>query len=215
MSDALILHKLTVGPLQVNCFVVVCTATRDAVVIDPGDDAGHILETVDKADCKLRLVVNTHGHFDHIGANKAVVEATGAKLLVHRADASLFRSAREHASLFGLTVTPSPEPDRLLDDGDTIEVGELLFKVLHVPGHSPGGICLLCHNHLFAGDVLFAGSIGRSDLQGGDHQALVSGIRRKLFILPDNTLVHTGHGPDTSIGQEKRTNPFVGDPALR
>lgn len=213
MSETMHLHKVPVGPLQVNCFVAACAATSDAVVIDPGDDAALILRVIDEGGYKVRYIVNTHGHFDHIGANRALVDATGAELLIHRADAPLYDRAREHAGLFGLTTTPSPQPDRLLEDGDTLEVGELQFKVLHVPGHSPGGICLHCGNHLFAGDCLFAGSIGRTDLQGGDLETLASGIRRKLFVLPDDTQVHTGHGPDTSIGQEKRTNPFVGGPA--
>ncbi|MCK4537121.1 MAG: MBL fold metallo-hydrolase [Desulfuromonadales bacterium] len=209
----MIVHKLSVGPLQVNCFVVACTATRKAMVVDPGEEGSRILEVINEGSYSVQCIVNTHGHFDHIGANRYLVEATGAELMVHRDDASLYQTAEQHASLFGLTSTPSPEADRLLEDGDRIEFGELSFDVLHVPGHSPGGICLFCQGHLFAGDVLFAGSIGRTDLQGGDHDALVAGIRKKLFALPDETLVHTGHGPDTTLGQEKRSNPFVGDPS--
>jgi glyoxylase-like metal-dependent hydrolase (beta-lactamase superfamily II) len=110
-------------------------------------------------------------------------------------------------------VTPSPEPDRLLDQGDSFEVGEHSFQIFHVPGHSPGGICLLSDKHLFVGDVLFAGSIGRTDLPGGDFDALVSGVRERLFCLPDETIVYPGHGPNTTIGQERRMNPFVGDNA--
>lgn len=213
MTQTMILHKLTVGPLQVNCYIVVCTASRQAMIVDPGDDAERILELIREGGYSVACIVNTHGHFDHIGANRALVKDTGAPLMIHRDDASLYRSAQQHAELFGLTTTPSPAADRLLEEGDLIKVGELQFEVLHVPGHSPGGICLYGEGQLFAGDVLFAGSIGRTDLPGGDHDGLLAGIRKKLFALPDDTLVHTGHGPETSIGQEKQNNPFVGDAA--
>jgi glyoxylase-like metal-dependent hydrolase (beta-lactamase superfamily II) len=211
MSEGIEIHQLSVGPLQVNCFLVVCRETHDAMVIDPGEDGSRILQLADKEGLKITKVVNTHGHFDHIGANRQLIEATGAELMLHAADLPLLPQARNHAEAFGLTVDPSPEPDRLLDQGDTFEVGELTFKVFHVPGHSPGGICLLGDGHLFVGDVLFAGSIGRTDLQGGDFNALVKGVREHLFNLPDETIVHPGHGPDTTIGRERKTNPFVGD----
>jgi glyoxylase-like metal-dependent hydrolase (beta-lactamase superfamily II) len=211
MSEGIEIHQLSVGPLQVNCFLVVCRETHDAMVIDPGEEGSRILQLADKEGLKITKVVNTHGHFDHIGANRQLIEATGAELMLHAADLPLLPQARNHAEAFGLTVDPSPEPDRLLDQGDTFEVGELTFKVFHVPGHSPGGICLLGDGHLFVGDVLFAGSIGRTDLQGGDFNALVKGVREHLFNLPDETIVHPGHGPDTTIGRERKTNPFVGD----
>ncbi len=215
MSEAMLVRRVVVGPLQVNCFIAACRATRQAAVIDPGDDAERILQVLADDELDVCCLINTHGHFDHIGANRALKDATGADLLIHRADAGLYQTAEEHAELFGLTTTPSPEPDRLLDEGDIIEVGSLSFSVLHVPGHSPGGICLHSQNHLFVGDVLFAGSIGRTDLPGGDHQALIAGIRQKLFDLPDEILVHTGHGPDTTLGEEKKFNPFVGARELR
>jgi glyoxylase-like metal-dependent hydrolase (beta-lactamase superfamily II) len=211
MSEGIEIHQLSVGPLQVNCFLVACRKTHEAMVVDPGEDGSRILQLADKEGLKITKVVNTHGHFDHIGANRQLIEATGAELMLHAADLPLLPQARNHAEAFGLTVDPSPEPDRLLDQGDTFEVGELTFKVFHVPGHSPGGICLLGDGHLFVGDVLFAGSIGRTDLQGGDFNALVKGVREHLFNLPDETIVHPGHGPDTTIGHERKTNPFVGD----
>jgi glyoxylase-like metal-dependent hydrolase (beta-lactamase superfamily II) len=183
------------------------------MVIDPGEEGSRILYLAASEGLKIGKVINTHGHFDHIGANQQLVKATGAELMLHAADLPLLLNAKNHAEIYGLTVVPSPEPDRLLDQGDSFEVGEHTFKVFHVPGHSPGGICLLGDGHLFVGDVLFAGSIGRTDLPGGDFDALVKGVRERLFSLPDETIVHPGHGPDTTIGQERRMNPFVGDKA--
>ncbi|MGK2906047.1 MAG: MBL fold metallo-hydrolase [Desulfuromonadales bacterium] len=213
MNNGLVIHKLSVGPLQVNCFLVACRKTHDALVIDPGDEAKRILHLAKSEGVKISKIVNTHAHFDHIGANQQLVEATGAELMLHAADLPLLQNARNHAKIYGLTVAPSPEPDRLLDQGDSFEVGEHVFRIFHVPGHSPGGICLLSNGHLFVGDVLFAGSIGRTDLPGGDFDALVSGVREHLLSLPDETIVYPGHGPNTTIGQERRMNPFVGDNA--
>lgn len=215
MTDRLVVHRMTVGPLQVNCFIVACGGTGEAAVIDPGDEGERILHVAEKAGVKIRKVVNTHGHFDHIGANQHIVAMTGAELLVHAADLPLLQNARNHAEVYGLSVAASPEPDRLLDHGDTFQLGALTFAVFHVPGHSPGSICLLAEGHLFVGDVLFSGSIGRTDLPGGDFDTLVKGVREHLFTLPDETIVHPGHGPDTTIGHERRTNPFVGDAAAR
>jgi len=215
MSEGLVIHEFSVGPLQVNCFLVACGKTRDAMVIDPGDEGLRILNLAAREDLQISKVVNTHCHFDHIGANQQVVAATGASLMIHAADLPLLQNARHHAEVYGLSVVPSPDPDRLLDHGDTLTVGEHSFRVFHVPGHSPGSICLLGDGHLFVGDVLFAGSIGRTDLPGGDFNLLVTGAREHLFRLPDETIVHPGHGPDTTIGQERRHNPFVGDKVWR
>lgn len=209
----MLIETLVVGPLQVNCFVVGCPQTRQAIVIDPGDEGERILEAIKAAGLDLKLVVNTHGHFDHIGANRFLVEATGADLAIHEHGVPTMQRASAHASVYGLTAVPSPEPTRLLNDGDTIEVGSLSLEVIHVPGHSPGGIGLYGGGHLFSGDCLFAGSIGRTDLPGGDHDALLRGIRTRLLTLPGKTIVHTGHGPDTTIKREKASNPFVGDNA--
>jgi glyoxylase-like metal-dependent hydrolase (beta-lactamase superfamily II) len=213
MTENLLVHQLSVGPLQVNCFLVACQRTREAMVIDPGEDGPRILQLAESNGYQVKKIVNTHGHFDHIGANQPVKEATGAVLMMHEADLPLLQNARNHAQAYGLTVSPSPDPDKFLDEGDVFSVGEQSFSIFHVPGHSPGSICLLSDGHLFVGDVLFAGSVGRTDLPGGDFDALVEGVREKLFRLPAETIVHPGHGPDTTIGHEKKMNPFVGDGA--
>ena len=204
----MILESLAVGPLQVNCFILGCPETKAGMVIDPGDEGERILERVLALGLKLATVVNTHGHFDHTGGNRLLVEKTGAELLIHEADLQLLRRAAEHAAMYGMKAVSSPEPSRTLIDGEELALGTLRFRVIHIPGHSPGGICLLSGDHLFCGDVLFAGSVGRTDLPGGDHEALIEGIRRRLLILPDQTVVHPGHGPGTTIGREKRMNPF-------
>lgn len=205
----MLVQTIVVGPLQVNCYLVGCEVTRQALVIDPGADGERILAALADRGLSLQTIVNTHGHFDHIGANRLLVEATGARLLLHAGDLPLLRNARQHAAVYGLATEPSPEPDSLLEDGDTVSVGELSLAVLHTPGHSPGGICLYGEGHLFVGDTLFAGSVGRTDLPGGDHEQLIAGIRDKLLPLPAATVVHPGHGPDTDLGREQRHNPFL------
>jgi glyoxylase-like metal-dependent hydrolase (beta-lactamase superfamily II) len=209
MAEHLLVKTLVVGPLQVNCYLVACQTTSEALVVDPGDEGERIVSAVQAAGWQVKAIVNTHGHFDHIGANRALVDATGAELLIHELDLPLLQKAQLHAQVYGLRAEPSPSPDRLLHDGDSIAFGTLSCTVIHLPGHSPGGIALHCGQHLFAGDVLFAGSVGRTDLPGGDHRALVEGIRTRLWCLPGETIVHPGHGPDTTIDREMRTNPFV------
>ncbi len=204
------IEALAVGPLQVNCFIVACPVTRQAAVIDPGDEGERILHLLRGEGLELKLVINTHGHFDHVGANRFLVEATGAELCLHSADRALLLRAADHAARYGLRTVDSPEPRRLLADGDRLQVGELTLEVLHTPGHTPGGVCLYTPGHLFSGDTLFAGSVGRTDLPGGDMATLIAGIRNRLWSLPEETQVHPGHGPDTTLGREKTGNPYAG-----
>ena len=205
----MLIETLVVGPLQVNAYLLGCPRTKEAAVIDPGADGERILRALQTAGLKLKLIINTHGHFDHVGGNALLREQTGAELLLHAADLPLLRGAASHAAIYDLSTVPSPEPDRLLQGGEKLGFGDLELQVLHIPGHSPGGICLLGDGHLFAGDVLFAGSVGRTDLPGGDHHALIEGIRRRLLTLSDATVVHPGHGPETTIGRERKANPFL------
>lgn len=205
----MIVERIVVGPLQVNCFILACPQTLEAAVIDPGAEGERITAALQRLGATAKLVINTHGHFDHIGANHLLVEQTGAELLIHRGDLALLDKAEQHAALYGLSVSASAPPSRMLDGGETLTLGSLEVKVLATPGHSPGGISLYVDGHVFTGDALFAGSIGRTDLPGGDLDQLLTAIRDQLLVLPEDTLVHPGHGPDSSIGREKRSNPFL------
>jgi len=201
-------ERYILGELQTNCWVVGDDADGPLIVIDPAGDADRLLDAL--GDREVSLVVLTHAHFDHLAATDAVLDAAGARLAVHEADAARITSpaaAGTGAELFGFSVTSRPA-DLLLRDGDIVKAGDLALEVLYTPGHTKGGICLYGDGHLFSGDTLFAGSVGRSDFPGGDARELRDSIYTKLAPLPDDTRVHPGHGPDTTIGRERQVNPF-------
>ena len=205
----MILKTLAVGPIMANCYIIGCESTKSAAVIDPGEEADRILKELAKDSLTLKYIITTHGHFDHVGGNYDLKKASGADIVIHPADEAMLADLVRTAAAFGLSAQNSPAPDRTVQEGDTISFGEISLRVLDTPGHSPGGISLHTDNMVFVGDTLFAGSIGRTDLPGGDFQTLISSIKTKLFPLGDDTKVYTGHGPATSIGQEKRANPFL------
>ncbi len=204
----MILKNLVVGPLAANCYIVGSEPNKEGMMIDPGAEAEVILRNVKDLGLEIRSIVLTHGHIDHIGALKEVKEATGAEVAIHTDDAQALQE-NSVSTLFGLSY-PTPLPvDRLLKDGDSMDIGDLHFLVLHTPGHSPGGICLLGQGVVFSGDTLFNYGIGRADLPGGSYSQLMNSIHTKLMILPDSTTVFPGHGPETTIGTERRGNPFL------
>jgi hydroxyacylglutathione hydrolase len=206
----MLFRSLAVGITQTNCYLVGCEQTREGVVIDPGGNAGRILNTVTQMELTVRYVLNTHCHFDHMAANADVVAATGARLALHPAELPILQACGG-ASLFGVPATESPPPDVQLEPGQVLEVGTLRLRVLHTPGHSPGGVtfCLDEDEAAFDGDVLFAMGVGRTDLPGGDWDTLMRSIREVIFALPDDTVLFPGHGPQTTVGREKRSNPWL------
>jgi glyoxylase-like metal-dependent hydrolase (beta-lactamase superfamily II) len=206
----MIIVTLPVGLIQTNCYLVGCEETNEGAAIDPGGHPQHILKEAERRGLEIRYVLNTHAHFDHTDGNRAIVKATGASLALHPLDLPVLRSSGG-AAFFGLQADPSPDPDLELHDGDELAVGKLCFKVLHTPGHSPGHVCFYepTEGVLFDGDVLFYRGIGRYDLPGGNWPQLVDSIQRVLFALPDETVVYPGHGPETTIGEEKSLNPWL------
>ncbi|MGD9974098.1 MAG: MBL fold metallo-hydrolase [Desulfatirhabdiaceae bacterium] len=206
----MIIKSLVVGPIMANCFILGCEKTHKAVVIDPGAESGKILMALANLKLTVEYIINTHGHFDHVGANKKMKEVTGAKLLIHKLDEPMLSMLSTTAAAFGLSAENSPPADQTIEDGDTIQFGDITLTVIHTPGHTPGGISLFCDDSVFVGDTLFEGSIGRTDFPGGDYGTLISSIQKKLFPLGDHVTVYCGHGSETTIGKEKRFNPFAG-----
>jgi hydroxyacylglutathione hydrolase len=205
----MIIKSFVVGPIGVNCYVVSDADSGQGIIIDPGGNAEEILAYVRAEKIAVQAIINTHGHGDHIGANDAVRKATGAPLLLHAADQYMLTDARANLSAFMGYQALSGPPDRLLAEGDEIAFEGGSFRVVHTPGHSPGGICLIGEGVVFSGDTLFAESIGRGDFPGGSEIELVRSVREKLLPLPDETRVYPGHGPETTIGWERRYNPYL------
>ena len=201
---------LPVGLIQTNCYVVGCPESKEGTIIDPGGHPERIMAEVDRLRLTIKYVLNTHAHFDHTDANGAIVQATGATLALHPQDRALLAAAGG-AALFGLQAQPGPPPSLDLHDSDELPVGNLRFRVLHTPGHTPGHVCFYEPQEgvLFDGDLLFYRGVGRTDLPGGSWQQLLDSIQRVLFALPDETVVYPGHGPLTTIGDEKRHNPWL------
>ncbi len=208
----MIVRTLEVGMLRTNCYLVVSEASHESAIIDPGGDAAAILDALDALGATAQVILLTHYHFDHIMAVPDLVRQTGAPVAIHEAEAELL--ARP-PTLFRLAQpdTPRLTADRLLRDGDTITIGADTLRVWHTPGHSPGGVSYYAAEEgvVFVGDALFAEGVGRTDFPGSSGAQLVRSIRERLFTLPDDTVVYPGHGPATTIGHERRANPWVGD----
>ena len=205
--------RYTYGPFAENTYVVVGPSGRSAMLVDPGVDSEPVLDDLRRRGLTVELILNTHGHLDHVACNAFFKRETKAPLAIHPADLPYLRAVRLQAELYGLHADDSPEPDTLLAEGTPVAFDGATFEVLHTPGHTPGGICLRRGDQMLVGDTLFRGSVGRTDLPGGDWDALVASVRRKIFSLPDGVRCYPGHEAETTVGHERATNPFVGDAA--
>ena len=207
----MILKTLVVGPLDVNCYLIGDAASGPVAIIDPGGDSDQILEAVQHLNRTVSFILNTHCHFDHVGAVAELMDSLGVDYFIHCDDRKVLANMSVQMEMFGFQGSPAPVPTRCLNDGDNLTLGNIILKVIHTPGHSPGGICLYCAEtgQILSGDSLFLESIGRTDLPGGSSKTLLTSIREKLLVLPKDVRVYPGHGPSTTIGHELKTNPFL------
>jgi len=205
------LKRLVVGALETNCYLISCEKTKEAAAIDPGGEEAVdlILNLLQKNNFDLKYIINTHGHIDHIIGNNLLKVKTEALLLIHRLDANMLVDGNKNFSSFMGKEICSPHADKLLEEGDEIYLGALKLIIIHTPGHTPGGISLVLNNIVFTGDTLFTGGIGRTDLPGGSYQDLQKSIKEKLLILGDDKIICPGHGPGSTIGEERKTNPYL------
>jgi glyoxylase-like metal-dependent hydrolase (beta-lactamase superfamily II) len=211
--------SIPVGMLQCNCSIIGDLVTREALVLDPGDEVSRILELLGRHKLTVKAIVSTHAHIDHVGGLSKLHKYTGAPVMMHREDLPLYQAMDMQAAFLGVVPPEVTEVHQMLADGDALQWGALEAQVIHTPGHTPGSVSLympfdagkvtLATPQLFAGDTLFAGSIGRTDLWGGSMEDILKSLKGKLMELPDETIVHPGHGPRTTIGEERHTNPFL------
>ena len=200
---------MEVGSLGTNCYIIYSEETRHAAIIDPGGSVDEIIDVIRREKLMVDSIINTHGHADHVLANLKLKEAVGAPILIHKDDADMLVSSQKNLSAWIGGGTSCGPADKLLKDGDIIAFGDFELKVIHTPGHTPGGISLQAGSVLFSGDTLFAESIGRTDFPGGSYQQLISSIKDKLMPMDDSVRVLPGHGPETTIGWERKMNPFI------
>jgi len=198
-----------VGPLETNCYLFFCPETKECAIIDPGAQAEKIFPLITHLNLRPTIILNTHGHVDHTGANAEIKDRYGIPIALHQADLPLLEESLQLEFGLMLGAEPTPRPERILNDGDIIKIGQGSLEVIHTPGHSPGSICFYTPGLLFSGDTLFCGGVGRTDLPGGSWKDLIKSLRTKVLVYPDETLVLPGHGPRTTIGEEKESNPFL------
>ena len=210
---ALVVHPLHLGPLDNNTYLVVREETREAAVVDVGFDPEAVLAAIERMKLKVTLLLNTHAHYDHVSGMRAIQQAHGGEYWVHPADRPLLDHLTEQGAAFGFPPAQAPEGAHDLAHGQTLRLGGDPIEVIHTPGHSPGGVCFRHGDWLISGDTLFAGSVGRTDLPGGSFEELHRMITERLFVLGDAMRVYPGHGPETTLGEERRHNPFVGEHA--
>jgi hydroxyacylglutathione hydrolase len=206
------IETFPVGLLKCNCSIVFCSETLEALVIDPGGDAPKILAYLKKHNLTVKYLLHTHAHFDHVGATKELKETLGAQILLHREDLFLYNQVPMQGAMFGIQLEPTLPADGELNDEMEVVFGKNKSKILHTPGHTPGSVCFQIadtENHLFSGDTLFRGGVGRTDLWGGSQPELMRSIQQRLLCLDDSTNVYAGHGPQTTIWNEKKHNPFL------
>jgi glyoxylase-like metal-dependent hydrolase (beta-lactamase superfamily II) len=200
--------KISVGALETNCYIIF-NKEKSAIIVDPGGEGEKISLFIEEKKLKPLMIINTHGHADHCGANKFLKEKYSIPILIHEDDTQILNSL-ENKFIFPLVKgEPSPEPDSFLKDGDLIGLGEITLKIIHTPGHTPGSISILINGVLISGDLIFSGSVGRTDLPGGSWSKLLESIKNKILTLPEETIILPGHGPSTTVGEEKRNNPFI------
>jgi glyoxylase-like metal-dependent hydrolase (beta-lactamase superfamily II) len=210
MKKSTMKHEFViVGALETNCYLVYCEESRESVIIDPGAEPEKIFPVITELDIKPVCILNTHGHMDHVGANKDMKDKFSVPLLIHALDSPMLDASAQLELMLVFGGRASPPADRFLAEGDLVTFGRSSLRVVHTPGHSPGGISLLGRGILFSGDTLFCGGVGRTDLPGGSRKDLENSIRSKILTLPGETLVCPGHGPFTTVGQEIESNPFL------
>lgn len=206
-------EMLTVGMFQSNCFIASCESTGEAIIIDAGEEGKRIVETVRAHNLDVKMIFNTHAHIDHVSGLSDVLEEIKVPVLMHKNDLSVYEAVAKQAVMFGLSAPSVPSIDRFVNEGDEISFGSHTGRVVNAPGHSPGGVLLVFDGEdppiAFVGDVLFQGSIGRTDLPGSNHQHMIDTLSNVIMKLPDDMIAYPGHGPETTIGREKRSNPFL------